>query len=127
MSRVYLRLESLEWRDVPDGNPGDPPTSPPAQPPVNQAPQIVDLVIENAGHGLFLIHGRVVDEAPGGLTVTVGGSTSASGDTTKTLADGTFSMTVQLHTDGTDSGFLGVRATDAQGLVSDLEGEYVTP
>jgi hypothetical protein len=128
--RVRLSLESLEWRDQPDG--GGLLLDPPPPPggggqAVNAAPAIVDFRAQESGNGLFLITGRVVDESPGGLTVTFGGGTSAAGRTTTTLADGTFSIVVQLRLDGTDSGYLTATVTDAQGLVSEPVQVYLDP
>jgi hypothetical protein len=125
-NRVVLRLEGLEWRDNPDidpGNGGVVLTSPP----VNHAPQIVDFTCQQIDHGLFLITGRVIDENPAGLTVTLGGSTSAAGTAIITLTDGSFSKAVQLRTDGTDNGWITAVTVDLQGLVSNTVQQYVTP
>jgi hypothetical protein len=94
---------------------------------VNQRPVILDFHCEEVGNGLFLITGRVQDESPGGLTVTLGGTTSAAGATTTTLADGSFSMTVRLRVDGSDVGWITATVVDAQGLVSDEVEQFVRP
>lgn len=131
-ARASLRLEALEWRYQLDGTPvGDPPGGPvvaqgSGAPAPNAAPEIVDFKSEQIANGLFLITGKVIDEAPGGLTVTFGGATSASG-TAVTHADGTFSWLAQLRTDGTDSGFLVATTVDAQGLESDEAMTFLSP
>lgn len=126
-NRVVLRLEGLEWRD----NPSDPGTGDPtivfSPLPSNMPPQIVNFSCEEIGSGVFLISGTVLDESPGGLTVRFGGSTSAAGQTAVTLTEGSFETTVQLRTDGTDSGWITAVVTDAQGLTSEQVQQYVSP
>lgn len=133
-TKIRLRVESLELRDQPDGLIGDPPTLPSQSPAVTYAPSLTNnpptIKIESAkeiGNGLFVISGRVSDEHPGGLTVTLGGGTSASGQTCVTKSDGTFMMTVQLQVDGSDSGVITATTKDALGLVSNEDFAYVTP
>ena len=141
--RAVLRLEGLERRDHPSGSevppppetvsadcdiapPPDPATGDPI-PAQNLPPEIEDFYCEEMGNGLFLITGRVVDDSPGGLTVTLGGSTSADGQTTTTASDGTFSMTVQLRVDGTDSGWVTATTVDTHGEVSEEVAQFVSP
>jgi hypothetical protein len=70
----------------------------------------------------------VIDESPGGLIVQFGGSVaSVSGQTATTQADGTFTLIVQLQTNGTDVGLVTVQTTDAQGLNSNVPDVYVHP
>jgi hypothetical protein len=125
--RVVLHLEGLEGRDQPSSpqGGGDMAQTPP--PPANQRPVIEGFVCQPLGRGLYLITGRVVDESPGGLTVTLGGSTSAAGRSTTTQPDGTFSMTVQLRVNGTDAGFITATTVDRQGLVSEPVSQFVDP
>ena len=126
--RVFLRLEALEWREQPDATPlGDPPTGDPVLIAPNAAPVIVNFSAREIVNGLFLIQGKVIDEAPGGLVVRFGGGTSANGLTVTTTADGTFSEIVQLRVDGTDSGFLTATTTDTQGLVSAAVQVFLDP
>jgi hypothetical protein len=125
--RVVLRLVNLESRDQPDGGLGDPPTQPPAQPPVNQPPVIVDFDAERIGNGAFLITGRVIDEYPDGMVVTLGGGTSAAGITVMCDEDGYFSVIVQLRTDGTDAGFITATTIDDHDQVSEEVEVYVNP
>jgi hypothetical protein len=61
------------------------------------------------------------------LTVTLGGTTSAAGQTATTLADGTFALTVQLRVDGTDCGWITARTVDPQGLMSGEVEQWVNP
>jgi hypothetical protein len=127
--RTFLRLESLEWRDQPsdltlvviESDAGQ------ASRPQNQAPQIVNFMAHEITNGLFLITGKVVDESPGGLTVTLAGSTAGAGQTVTTNSDGTFSMTLQLPVDGTGSGYLTATVRDAQGLVSEEVSVFLDP
>jgi hypothetical protein len=127
--RAFLRLESLEWRDQP--------TELVPQPPVgidggnsrvqNLAPQIVNYTAEQTTNGLFVITGTVVDESPGGLTVTFGGDTVGSGQRVTTNADGSFSLILQLPLDGTGAGYLTATVTDAGGLVSQEVSVFLDP
>src|SRR5207244_762036 len=83
--RAVLRLEALDGRDLPSSSGMGPALT--AAPPVaagatpNQAPEIINFAAREVGNGLFLVSGQVVDENPGGLTVTLGGTTSAAGKT----------------------------------------------
>ena len=142
--RKLLRLESLEGREQPDGGVGDPPPplespppltlTPPANPatpanstlPANVAPIIMDFSAVETGNGDYLITGRVVDETPSGMIVTLAGSTSASGSKITVSSDGTFSAYVHLHTDGTDAGYIAT-TTDALGLKSGQVQVLVDP
>jgi hypothetical protein len=124
--QVVLRLEGFEGRDQPSA-PAFGTMAVPVAPPTNQAPQIVNFSCQQIGSGLFLITGRVVDENPGGLPVTLGGTTSAAGQTATTQADGTFSLTVQLRVDGTDCGWITATTVDAQGLRSNEVEQWVDP
>jgi len=99
-----------------------PPTAAPSSPPV-----IVGFEDEEVGNGLFLISGTVVDESPGNLIVTFGGGTSANGLTVTTNGDGSFSRTIQLRVDGTDSGFLTATTVDGQGLASQPVQVFLDP
>ena len=130
--RVTLRLEALEWRYQLDGTSlgdpldrGDIVLDGGTRVAANVAPVIVDFQAEQLANGLFLLTGRVVDENPDGLVVTFEGSNSANGKIA--TADGTFSVTVQLRTDGTDSGFLGATTVDAQGLTSEEVLVFLDP
>ncbi|AMV25300.1 hypothetical protein VT84_12945 [Gemmata sp. SH-PL17] len=122
--RTVLRLEALEWRDVPDGAPGDP-TSPPTVP--NAAPIIVTFAAAEIANGLFQISGSVADEHPSGLVITFGGATSANGLTVTTAADGTFSRTIQFRVDGSDEGILTAIAVDDHNLTSQTVQMFVAP
>jgi hypothetical protein len=125
---VILRLEDLEGRDQPSG-PGDL-TAPAADllaPPARQRPVIVSFRCQEISSGLFVITGRVQDQSPGGLTVRLGGSTSADGLSAVTREDGTFSLTVRLRVDGSDTGWITATAVDAEGLVSDPVSQFVSP
>jgi hypothetical protein len=125
--RVVLRLEGFERRDQPSDwyeNPaistfGDPQSN-------NQAPRIV-VHCSQIGAGLFRVYGQVTDESPGNLTVRFGGIPSAQGQSTTTLADGSFSMILQVQTNGSDIGVVTAQTTDAQGLDSNVDYDNINP
>jgi hypothetical protein len=100
--RASLRLEALEWRDQPSAN-----------------PSLVGFMQEQLSPGVFLVSGVVVDASPGNLTVSFGasGGSIASGQTTTTKADGSFSDVLQLG-NGATSGTLYAGTVDGQGLGS---------
>jgi hypothetical protein len=133
--RARPRLEALEGRDQPAllTDFGSDVASPvPDFAPRTQTreapPQIVDFTAEEIGNGLFVFTGQVIDAAPGGLVVTFGGGVpSVSGLTAVTNADGAFTLTVRLQTNGTDTGTVSVTTTDAQGLTSNEALVYVSP
>jgi hypothetical protein len=133
-TRAVLRLVDLEGRAHPSGTgdaappPPDPPAGQEAPPPrpANQPPLIEGLNAREFANGVFVVTGRVLDERPGGLTVWLGGVTSASGYCAVTDADGYFSVTITLRTDGTDTGNLTATVTDGGGL-SDEDFVYVFP
>jgi hypothetical protein len=122
--RTILRVDGLEYRDVPSdistGSDG-------ISMPTNQPPQIVGFTVTRVGTGLYLISGTVVDENPGGLTVTIGGSTSAAGSSTTTWSDRTFSMVVTLQTNGTDVGYITATTVDDHNQTSNEPSVFVTP
>jgi hypothetical protein len=127
--RAFLRLEALEWRDQPDATTVTPPVALPTTPGVvaPTPPAITNFTAEDYGNGLFLISGQVTDTNSGGLTVTFGGGTSASGLTVTTNADGTFNKVVHLRTDGTDGGYLSATTVDGNGLSSQAVQVLLNP
>ena len=125
--RVFLRLEDLEGRATPSGD-LVPVYSGTVLAPPNQAPQIVDFAAEEMGTGLFMFTGRVLDESPGNLTITFGGSVvTMVGRTCTTDANGYFSIVVQLQTNGTDIGWVTARTQDALGVPSNEPAVEVRP
>jgi hypothetical protein len=86
--------------------------------PGNMPPAIEGFSIVWVEPGHYQITGRVADEYPGGLTVTFDGIPSLEGVTAVTNADGTFSLTVTLRTDGSDTGNVSAVTVDAGGLSS---------
>jgi hypothetical protein len=105
---------------VPVGGVGD-------KTPTNMPPVIVDFTVVRLDTGEYEFTGRVIDEAPGGLTVTFGGVPSAAGRTATTASDGTFTLTLALQTDGTDMGTVTAVTRDAVGLWSNVAGVWVDP
>src|SRR5687768_7586764 len=109
--RTRLRLESLDARAVPsdllgDGDPpqiGDELVGRPA--PVNVAPRIIDFTGVETSVGWYRFTGQVVDSTTvGGLVISFAGIPAMNNQTITTAADGTFTITVQVQTDGTDAG-----------------------
>jgi hypothetical protein len=134
-----LRLEWLEDRNGPSlflGYPNvattdlmpkaeDAPTAPvmyssptessPESNPGNKPPKITNFSASHS-NGMWTFSGTVVDETPGGLTVTFGGAIPAMvGRTVTTNANGSFSLTVNLNG---DDGEVSAITTDPQGLTS---------
>jgi hypothetical protein len=97
------------------------------QPANNLPPAITNFAEVELGNGLFLISGTVVDEHPGGMVVTFGGDTSASGQSVTTNSDGSFSRTVQLRVDGTDCGYLTATTVDDHNQVSQTVQVFLDP
>jgi len=138
-SRVALRLESLDCRDNPTADPvlglgpisaGGPISTTSDQLPgtTNRPPQIVDFAAGSIGDGWWVISGRVIDEHPGGLTVTFGGDVATTyGETTTTDANGNFCLLVCLNANGTDTGLLSAITHDDAGQSSNLAEVYVDP
>jgi virginiamycin B lyase len=93
----------------------------------NAAPRIVDFTAEALGGGLYRFSGKVIDEMPNGLTITFGGVPTMVGKTTTTASDGTFSLTVQLETEGSDGGNVTATTVDMWGASSNVATVSVTP
>ncbi|VTT96888.1 outer membrane adhesin like proteiin : Similarity to tr/Q3M6Y7_ANAVT Na-Ca exchanger/integrin-beta4 (Fragment) OS=Microcystis aeruginosa PCC 7806 GN=IPF_6507 PE=4 SV=1: Calx-beta [Gemmataceae bacterium] len=86
----------------------------------NAAPQIINFTATHLGGGLYLFTGQVTDDqSAAGRTVTFGGVPTMVGKSTTTASDGTFSIEVQLLTNGDDDGTVTAYATDIWGLTSD--------
>jgi hypothetical protein len=132
---VLLHLEILEGRDHPSSLAA--PELLLEQPPAyaayaaetaDQAPKIVDFTAEEVGNGLYIFTGRVIDEAPAGMTVTFGGDVpTMMGQTAGVQSDGTFTLIIRLRTDGTDVGFVTATTVNAQGEVSNEAVVFVSP
>lgn len=135
LTRARLSLEPLDWRATPSSL-IDPLTGAPSSDSeyiaydrsANQAPQIINFGGGQESGNIWIISGDVVDEAPGGLTVTLGGDpVTLRGQTLTTDANGHFELAVALNTDGTDDGRLTAQTTDAQGLASNLAEASIRP
>ncbi len=136
--RIRLGLESLDSRIAPSGyDPDFYPESDPDDPTEvivyggpeeNAAPQIINFVgIARIG-GIWEFTGTVVDESPGGLTITFGGEPdSLQGVTVVTDENGHFSITLSLLTNGSDDGLVTAQTTDAQGLASNVASCNIHP
>jgi hypothetical protein len=128
--RARLFLESLDGRICPDGND---PLNPGGSlilfdGSTDNAPVITQFGVSYAGAGLVTLSGTVSDENPGGCTVTLHGIQSEiDGQTVTVFANGTFSTTVTMQTDGSDDGTVTAQAKDAGGQVSNEASVYVHP
>lgn len=108
--RAPLSLECLSARDLPSGT----------------IPVIKDFEADELSNGIFRISGRVEDDQPAGLTVTLGGGlTGVSGQTTTTASDGSFSITVFVGT--LQSGMATAFVTDDDEYESDLVDVNIRP
>lgn len=138
--RARLRLEALDLRLAPAYDPltgewiPDPPPpepNPPIAVPVpeaNAAPRIINFVAVETGAGMWTFTGEVVDEAPGGLTITFGGvPVSLQGKTTTTDASGHFAVAFEMNMDGTDDGLATAQTVDSAGQVSNVAVYGVHP
>lgn len=133
--RVSLRLETLGDRAVPsslDGgtDPIDPSPSDPIQigPPQSPTTPMIDsFSAEEVGYGWYQFTGHVTDNQPGGLTITFGGVPSLEGQSTVTASDGSFSLLVQVNTDGSDTGTVTAQTVDTDGNPSNIATCYINP
>jgi hypothetical protein len=81
-----------------------------------------------AGNGLWTFMGHVDDDTPAGLTVRFGGAPeSLQGQTAVTDANGDFSLTLSLQTNGNDAGTATTDTTDPDGNNSNTAECYVNP
>jgi hypothetical protein len=94
----------------------------------NAAPQIVNFTAVEVVGGMWRFTGDVIDEAPGGLTITFGGEpVSLQGETTTTDANGHFDVVILLNTDGSDNGLASAQTVDLQGLDSNVAVTNISP
>jgi hypothetical protein len=93
----------------------------PYQPAANNPPQVTEFQVTWVLGNLWLVSGKVIDENPAGLTVSFGGEPESFQNlTTKTDANGNFSFTIQLNTNGTDNGLASAQTVDGKGLKSNV-------
>ncbi len=129
--RARLGLESLDGRAVPSGLFGD------GEPPllisrfgdesITIAPRIINFTAVEVETGWYRFTGQVVDSTTvGGLTIDFDGVPSLDNETTTTAADGTFSHTVPVRTDGSDSGEVRAKTT-ADGVTSAEVAVNISP
>jgi hypothetical protein len=127
-TRTFLRLEQLGGRDVPSTTTvGDPPDTPDDTLRTAQAPPTITFTAGEVGEGLYWFTGQVTAAQPGGLTVTFTGVPSLNGHTVVTNADGSFSFTIPVQTNGTDNGTVTATVTDSMGQVSNVAMWDITP
>lgn len=135
LTRARLSLEPLDWRAAPSSL-IDPLTGAPSSDSqylasgsaANQAPRIINFGGGQDSGNIWIIKGDVVDESPGGLTVTLGGDpVTLRGQTLTTDANGHFELVIALNTDGTDDGRMTAQTADAQGLASNVAEANIRP
>jgi hypothetical protein len=129
--RSFLRLEELGVRATPTDLLGEvtapPPVPPPPLPgPVLAAPKIDTFTAAEIGHGWYTFSGHVTSANPAGLVITFNGVPCLVGRTTTVEADGTFSMTIQVATNGSDIGTISAQ-TSQNGMLSNLAMTYMSP
>lgn len=92
----------------------------------NSTPTITNLTSVQSANNIWTISGRVLDEFAQGLVVTFSAASSLiNGRTATVAADGTFSLTVQLHGPA-DTGNVGVQVmSDWWGAASSVLYTYV--
>jgi hypothetical protein len=88
-------------------------------------PVITNFAATEGSGQLFTFSGTVTDQNPGGLTITFGGIPSLSGQTATVNSNGSFSLTIQLNSNGSDNGLALAQTTDWWGLQSNLASTYV--
>jgi hypothetical protein len=89
----------------------------PVQTPIiGTPPQILNLTYSRGTDQCVTFTGTVLDEVPGGVIVTFGGLPALQGQQTVTQPDGSFSLTLDVPTNGQ----MWAQATDSLGLQSDL-------
>jgi hypothetical protein len=109
-------------------DPGGPGTGTGHSPGADNPPQITNFQVERVGPGMYKFTGLVIDESPGGLTVTLTGIPSLeAGVAVVTRSDGTFEATLQLRTDGSDIGVVSAVTRDWFGQLSNTATVYVNP
>lgn len=110
--RPPFAAEALECRDTP----------------TNLAPVIEDFTSYEIMPNLFCFSGRVVDENPGNMLVTLGGDTvSIQGFTLTTDEYGYFSTMIYLQGDGTDTGNVTATVFDDESQMSNVPQLWVNP
>ena len=128
-TRSFLRLEELDVRATPSDLGDLPPSNPPAQaaPPAPQpAPNIDTFAAVEVAHGWYTISGHVASANPNGLVVTFAGVPSLAGQTAVVDANGNFSITIQVATDGSDIGTISAQTIQG-GTLSNTALTYMSP
>ena len=134
--RARLSLESLDGRIMPDATGTSPAPiavfaqAAPAAPGTSDAaaPQITSFGAAEISTGWYLFTGTVTAAGnPAGIVVTLGGGpASLAGVTATVQADGTFSVLVQMQTNGNDDGTATAVFTQ-NGVQSNVAMTYVSP
>jgi hypothetical protein len=92
----------------------------------NMAPVITSFTYTYEGNGYYLFVGTVYDEFVEGLVVAFDGLATLQSQTANVLADGTFSLYVQLNGTPSDDGLAVATVTDWWDILSDESTVYVT-
>jgi hypothetical protein len=147
-ARARLSLESLDSRCAPStvidpvtgapvaeyiaapadgGSPSDP-IGGQQVPPANQAPRITNFIGRQDTGNIWILSGDVIDESPGGLTITFGGEpNSLQNKTTTTDANGHFELVIPLNTNGSDDGLTTAQTVDTLGAQSNVAEYTIHP
>jgi len=91
-------------------------------------PQVVNFQGVEVTGCLWRFTGDVVDGAPAGLTVALGGQPpSLQGVTATTDANGHFDVSVSMQTNGADDGYAAAQTADGAGTASNVALYYISP
>jgi hypothetical protein len=131
--RSFLRIEELGDRAMPSDllgtTPPEPPPPPPGienPPPVQAAPFINTFIAAEAAHGWWTLSGHVNGTNANGLIVRFDGVPGVDNVTTTVDANGNFSVTIPVATDGSDRGTISAQTTQ-NGVDSNLAFTFMDP
>jgi len=128
--RSFLRLEELGVRATPsdlgDAPPPAQPVQPPVMPPAVNAPFINTFTAAEVAHGWYTISGHVNGTNVNGLIIHFDGVPALDNVTATVDANGNFSITIPVATDGSDIGTITAQTTQ-NGVNSNLAFTYMNP
>lgn len=140
--RSFLALEELGYRELPSDLLGTEPPAPPSPPeppaiqppppgtgnppPGQMAPFIDTFIASEIAHGWFTITGHVKCNNPAGLIVVFDGVPALDNVTATVDANGNFTVTFPVATDGSDIGTISAQTTQ-NGVDSNLALTYMSP
>jgi hypothetical protein len=132
--RSFLRMEELSDRAMPSDllgtEPPPPPPPPPGPvtppPPAQTAPVIDTFIASEVAHGWYTISGHVTGNNVTGLVVRFEGIPALDNVTATVDANGNFSVTFPVATNGSDSGTIAAQTTQ-NGVNSQYAFTYMSP